>query len=93
MVDPIKSILDNEFAVMYEEIMHECVKYGTVVALVIPRECEGFYGSCIGKVYVEYIDQSSAVRACSQIVQDLWKDTRLKAYFYEVSKFHRNELD
>ncbi len=93
MVDTDKFLLDSEYATMYDEIMYECSKYGTVVSCIIPRETDGYYGKCIGNVYVEYIDISSAVRACSQIGQNLWKGNTIKAEFYDAEKFMRNELD
>ena len=92
MVDIERLILDEEFTRVYDEIMKECMKYGTVNNLILPRESEGYFGSCIGKVYVEFIDVSSAVRGCNMISQRNWKGAKLKAMFYDQGKYMRNEL-
>lgn len=73
--------------------MNEVSKYGTVISLIVPRVSEGYFGKCIGKAYVEYIDVSSAVRGSSLLGQKTWKGNQVKAYFFDAVKFMRNELD
>ena len=93
IVDIDRFLVDSEFTKMYEEIMNEVSKYGTVISLIVPRVSEGYFGKCIGKAYVEYIDVSSAVRGSSLLGQKTWKGTQIKAYFFDAVKFMRNELD
>ena len=92
IVDIERFVVDKEFRRMYDEIMEEINKYGTVISLIIPRPSEGYYGNCIGRAYVEYNDVSSAVRACSLISQHAWKGNYVKAEFFDAVKFMRNEL-
>jgi U2 snRNP auxiliary factor large subunit len=93
IVDTDRFLVDTEFTKMYDEIMIEVSKYGTVISLIIPRVSEGYFGKCIGKAYVEYIDVSSAVRSSSLLGQKNWKGNPIKALFFDSIKFMRNELD
>jgi U2 snRNP auxiliary factor large subunit len=93
MVEPERCLMRSEFGAMFEDIMREVAKHGTVNSLVVPRENEGFSGSCIGKVYVEYMDVSSAVRACNLLSHRNWKGRPIKTKFFQLAKFMRNELD
>ncbi|OMJ80076.1 hypothetical protein SteCoe_19768 [Stentor coeruleus] len=93
IVDTDRFLVDTEFTKMYDEIMNEVSKYGTVISLIIPRVSEGYFGKCIGKAYVEYIDVSSAVRSSSLLGQKSWKGLPIKADFFDAVKFMRNELD
>lgn len=93
IVDVDRFLVDTEFTKLYEEIMSEVSKYGTVISLIVPRVSEGYFGKCIGKAYVEYIDVSSAVRGSSLLGQKTWKGNQIKAYFFDAVKFMRNELD
>ena len=93
IVDTDRFLVDTEFTKMYDEIMTEVSKYGTVISLIIPRISEGYFGKCIGKAYVEYIDVSSAVRSSSLLGQKNWKGSPIKAFFFDSVKFMRNELD
>ncbi|CAG9333255.1 unnamed protein product [Blepharisma stoltei] len=92
MADSAGHMEDSELTKLYDDVMSEVSKYGTVISLIIPRQSEGYSERCIGKVYVEYIDVSSAVRASSLIGQRQWKGNSLKAYFFDAVKFMRNEL-
>ena len=93
IVDTDRFLVDSEFTKMYEEIMVEVSKYGTVISIIIPRVSEGYFGKCIGKAYVEYIDVSSAVRSSSLLGQKNWKGNSIKAFFFDAIKFMRNELE
>lgn len=93
IADIERFLADSEFAKLYDEVMVEVSKYGNVISLIIPRPSEGYSGPCIGKVYVEFIDVSSAVRASSLIGQRQWKGNAISANFFDAIKFMRNELD
>lgn len=68
--------------------MEECSKYGTIVAMKIPRPSGGSRQSAgVGKIFIKYEDAESAKKALQALAGRKFADrTVVTTYFDEVSQ-------
>ena len=65
IVDPSELTAEHEYFELKEDIYEECLKYGIVKALEMPRPADSSdRRPCIGKVFVEYatVDEAKEAR-------------------------------
>lgn len=87
MVDPNEAEDDAEFEDIYEDIKNEVIRFGQVRSILIPRKKDGYDGSCLGKVYIEYEDAKSAVSAKSVLKTYKFGGHSLDPIYYEPNQF------
>lgn len=63
MVDPQEIENDGIFEEIYEDIKEEILKIGSIRSMIIPRRKDGYQGSCLGKVYIEFDNVNAATMA------------------------------
>lgn len=69
-----------------EDVQDECVKFGKVVELKVPRPSGGSRQSAgVGKIYVKYDSEESATKALTALAGRKFADrTVVATYFPEV---------
>ena len=69
-----------------EDVQEECQKYGTIVAMKIPRPSMGSRQSAgVGKIFIKYEDAASAKKALQALAGRKFADrTVVTTYFDEV---------
>jgi RNA recognition motif-containing protein len=99
MVDPIEIENDSIFEEIYEDIKEEISKIGAIRSMIIPRKRDGYLGTCLGKVYIEFENINAATMAVRILgvklyfqnelkLQDYKYDNRsLQASYYEPNRF------
>jgi hypothetical protein len=63
MTNPQELENDSTFEEIYEDIKEEILKIGPIRSMIIPRIKDGYQGSCLGKVYIEFENINSATIA------------------------------
>ncbi|KAL1558900.1 splicing factor U2af large subunit A-like [Salvia divinorum] len=88
VVTPDELKNDDDYEDIVEDMRIECGKFGTLVTLIIPRpvpDVENAPG--VGKVYLEYADAESAVKARQGLNGRKFGGNEVVAVFYPEDKF------
>lgn len=76
-----------EYDDLVTDISGECSNYGQIVSLVIPRPNQFAGDSGVGKVFIQYADQSSATLARSKLNGRTFASNTIQATYYDESRF------
>lgn len=92
MVEVEELMDDEEYEEIYEDVRAECSKYGTVVALEIPRPVEDFEPPGCGKIYVEFGSADDSKNAAQALAGRKFANRVVVTSFYSPEMFHRKEF-
>ncbi|XP_057801980.1 splicing factor U2af large subunit A-like isoform X1 [Salvia miltiorrhiza] len=83
---------DDDYEDILEDMRTECGKFGTLVNLIIPRPVPGVENAPgVGKVYLEYADTESAVKARQGLNGRKFGGNEVVAVFYPENKFSEGD--
>lgn len=76
---------DQEFDDIREDVKIECSSHGEVLAVLIPRQMDGFPGAIEGNIYVEFRESTMARNAALSLIGRKFADKIVKVDY--VSRF------
>lgn len=82
----------NEYEDIVDDVRQECSKYGTVLAVIIPRSIDGYPVASEGSVYVEFSTREMARVAASALSGKKFGDQSVVVDFFDEEKFSRKEF-
>ncbi|XP_041990562.1 splicing factor U2af large subunit B-like [Salvia splendens] len=92
VVTPDELMNDDDYEDILEDMRTECGKFGMLVNLVIPRPVAGVENAPgVGKVYLEYADTESAVKARQGLNGRKFGGNEVVAVFYPEEKFSEGD--
>ncbi|XP_041993034.1 splicing factor U2af large subunit B-like [Salvia splendens] len=92
VVAPVELMNDDDYEDILEDMRTECGKFGMLVNLVIPRPVAGVENAPgVGKVYLEYADTESAVKARQGLNGRKFGGNEVVAVFYPEDKFSEGD--
>ncbi|KAL1558899.1 splicing factor U2af large subunit B-like isoform X1 [Salvia divinorum] len=92
VVTPDELNNDDDYEDILEDMRTECGKFGTLVNLIIPRPVPGAENAPgVGKVYLEYADTESAVKARQGLNGRKFGGNEVVAVFYPEDKFSEGD--
>lgn len=89
MVSADDLVDDNEYLDIVDDVRTECVKYGTVVGVEIPRGAEGDPG--VGRIFVRYATAEEASRCCASLQGRRFEERPVVARYFDPHRFERHE--
>uniref|UniRef100_A0A5B7BQ83 Splicing factor U2af large subunit n=1 Tax=Davidia involucrata TaxID=16924 RepID=A0A5B7BQ83_DAVIN len=85
---------DEDYEDILEDMRLECGKFGTLVNVVIPRPTpNGEPSPGVGKVFLEYADIDSAMKAQTGLNGRKFGGNQVVAVFYSENKFSQGDYD
>ncbi|CAM8905085.1 unnamed protein product [Rhodiola kirilowii] len=85
---------DEEFEDIMDDMRQEGGKFGTLVNVVIPRPGpDGELGPGVGKVFLEYADVESSVKARANLNGRKFGGNTVEAIFYPEHKFSQGDYE
>lgn len=82
---------DEEYDDIVDDIKHECIKFGTVISITVPRpggECE----AAVGKVFVEFEDVRGAEKAAQELHGRGFASRTVEADYIPEKKYASKQL-
>lgn len=76
-----------------EDLKVECMRFGTVVDLKIPRPMEGAEIPGVGKAYIKFTDSESALKAQRALAGRKFADRTVLATFYDEVRFDKGKFE
>lgn len=92
MVTPEELVDEEEYEDIVEDIREECLKYGTVRSIEIPRPIQGVEVPGLGKVFVEFSSPSEASTAQTNLAGRKFASRVVVTTFIDPDKFHRRDF-
>lgn len=90
MVTEEDLVNDEEYEDILEDVREECIKYGNVVSLEIPRP--GIDEKGIGKVFVEFSSTSECQRAQAALTGRKFANRVVVTSYYDPDLYHRRQF-
>ncbi|TPX61839.1 hypothetical protein PhCBS80983_g00758 [Powellomyces hirtus] len=92
MVTVDELIDDQEYEDLMEDVREECMKFGTVRNLTIPRPTEGREGPGVGKIFVQYetLEQSGA--ALRSLAGRKFAERTVVAAYYDENMYSAGQF-
>ncbi|KAL7927579.1 hypothetical protein ACQKWADRAFT_277167 [Trichoderma austrokoningii] len=88
MVTPEELIDNDDYEEICEDVQDECVKFGKVVELKVPRPSGGSRQSVgVGKIYVKYDSEESATKALTALAGRKFADRTVVATYFPEENF------
>lgn len=88
MVTPEELIDNDDYEEICEDVQDECVKFGKVVELKVPRPSGGSRQSAgVGKIYVKYDSEESATKALTALAGRKFADRTVVATYFPEENF------
>lgn len=85
---------DEEYEDIVQDIKEECSKYGHVLSVEIPRPtANNPDGHGVGKIYIEYQDQSEAIKAQNALAGRKFSQRVVMTMFYNPDMYHRRQFE
>ncbi|KIW15753.1 hypothetical protein PV08_05803 [Exophiala spinifera] len=87
-----EELIDNEdYEEICEDVMEECSKYGTILAMKIPRPSGGSRQSAgVGKIFIKYEDPQSAKKALQALAGRKFADRTVVTTYFDEASFDVN---
>nr|CCA13927.1 splicing factor U2af large subunit putative [Albugo laibachii Nc14] len=82
---------DEEFADLKEDVEEECKRFGTIIALDIPRSQDGEEIAGTGNIFVRYSDTKEATAAQKALCGRKFGGNVVKVTYFSLSKFEAKE--
>lgn len=92
MVSPEELEDEQEYEDILEDIRDECLKFGQVRDVKIPRPIPGETVSGVGKIFVMYSSPEEATTALRALSGRKFADRTVLTSFYDVEKFQAGEF-
>jgi len=92
MVTPEELVDEEEFEDIMEDIREECLKYGSVRSLEIPRPIQGVEVPGLGKVFVEFNSSSEAQTAQTNLAGRKFANRVVLTSFIDPKKYHSRDF-
>ena len=92
MVLPEELIDDEEYEEIMEDIRQECLKYGHIRSMEIPRPIEGVEVPGLGKVFIEYNSSIDCQRAQQSLAGRKFDNRIVITSYFEPDRYHRREF-
>ncbi|KAF1331587.1 putative Splicing factor u2af large subunit, partial [Globisporangium splendens] len=89
-VDELKD--DEEYADLKEDVEEECKRFGTVVAMEIPRPQSEDQSGGVGNIYVRFNDKSEAASAQKALSGRKFGGNIVRVTYYPLAKFESKEF-
>ncbi|KAJ9607098.1 hypothetical protein H2200_008170 [Cladophialophora chaetospira] len=91
MVTPEELIDNDDYEEICEDVQEECQKYGTIVAMKIPRPSMGSRQSAgVGKIFIKYEDAASAKKALQALAGRKFADRTVVTTYFDEASFDVN---
>jgi splicing factor U2AF subunit len=90
MITEEELVQDEEYEDILEDVREECVKYGNVVSLEIPRP--GVDERGIGKVFVEFSSQNECQRAQAALTGRKFANRVVVTSYFSPDLYHRRQF-
>ncbi|XP_046913079.2 U2 small nuclear riboprotein auxiliary factor 50 [Dermatophagoides farinae] len=92
MVLPEELIDDEEYEEIMEDIRQECLKYGHIRSMEIPRPIEGVEVPGLGKVFIEYNSSIDCQRAQQSLAGRKFDNRVVITSYFDPDRYHRREF-
>uniref|UniRef100_A0A2S2PJY5 U2 snRNP auxiliary factor large subunit n=2 Tax=Schizaphis graminum TaxID=13262 RepID=A0A2S2PJY5_SCHGA len=92
IVTPDELKNDNEYEEILVDIREECIKFGSVRSLKIPRPIEGIDVPGCGKVFIEFNSFGDCEKTLQALSGRTFNNRTVLTSYMESEKYHRNEF-
>ena len=83
---------DEEYEDIMDDIREECMKYGVVKSLEIPRSVPGMEITGVGKVFVEFNDKQECQKAQAALTGRKFANRTVVTSYYDPDLYHRRQF-